>query len=180
MSRCYQTNHQAHSVTASSLSTDHLFQAIPVLRPVKWAHYHTSQCCWWWESRKTRLSCFTGFPLKLYMAYFHKYNFIKLIFFDNPRLNAFVKAVTSFWNYFPNFSTERNPQSISDSALGYLPGRLWTSSFLKLISGFPLGSLRALLNGCHPPTPAFTQTMSTLRWKPKLPTIIILILLQIP
>ena len=90
----------------------------------KWAHCHTSQCRWWWGSRKAELCCFTGFPLKLYMAYFHKYNFIKLISSDNPGLNSFIKAITSFWNYFPNFSTERNPQSISDSALGYLPGSL--------------------------------------------------------
>lgn len=77
--------------------------------------------------KQKELSCFAGFPLKLYMAYFHKYNCIKLISFDKPGLNSFVKAITSFWNYFPNFSTERNPQSISDSALGYLPRSLWTA-----------------------------------------------------
>ena len=33
MSGCYQTNPHTHSVTASPVSTEHLFQAIPVLRP---------------------------------------------------------------------------------------------------------------------------------------------------
>lgn len=57
------------------------------------------------ESKKTKRSCFIGFPLKLYMAHLHKYTLIKLISLDNPGLNSFANAGVSFLNTFPTSST---------------------------------------------------------------------------